>query len=88
MIALPTASQMQRPLYRALREVIAQNIRDGCLRPGDRLPTERDLARGCGVSRITVRAALDGLAKDKLVARRTRTGTIITEQAARSVSDV
>lgn len=88
MIALPTASQMQRPLYQALREVIVQNIRDGRLRPGDRLPTERDLARGCGVSRITVRAALEGLAKDKLVARRTRTGTIITERAARGESDV
>lgn len=88
MIALPMASQLSRPLYRALREVIVRNIRDGLLRPGDRLPTERDLARGCGVSRITVRAALDSLAKDKLVARRTRTGTIITEQAARGASNV
>ena len=88
MIALPKASQMPRPLYRALRELIVQNIRDGRLRPGDRLPTERDLARRCGVSRITVRAALAGLAKDKLVARRTRTGTIVTEKAARGERNV
>lgn len=88
MIALPMAQHLRRPLYRALREVIVQSIRDGRLRPGDRLPTERDLARRCGVSRITVRAALDGLAKDKLVARRTRIGTIVTETAARGVSDV
>ena len=88
MIVLPTASQMPRPLYRSLREAIVQSIRDGRLRPGDRLPTERDLARGCGVSRITVRAALEGLARDKLVARRTRIGTIITNHAARGDGDV
>lgn len=88
MIVLPKSDQLARPFYRSLHEAIALSIRDGRLRPGDRLPTERDLARGCGLSRITVRAALDGLARDKLVARRTRTGTIVTEAAARGDSDV
>ncbi|WP_298045649.1 FadR/GntR family transcriptional regulator [uncultured Citricoccus sp.] len=39
-------------------EQIQQLLRDGSLKPGDRLPTERDLCQQLGVSRATVREAL------------------------------
>lgn len=49
---------------RAFEEVIAQLRRltvQGHLKPGDRLPSERDLAIKLGVSRNTIREALRGL---------------------------
>ncbi len=44
-----------------------------------RLPTEADLARELGVSRTTVRAALQTLAEDGIVSRRRRHGTVVNE---------
>ena len=41
---------------------VASLIERGELRPGDRLPPERELAQALGVSRPTVRAGLHALA--------------------------
>lgn len=54
-------------------------IERGALRPGDRLPAERDLAARIGVSRPTVRAGLRALSAIGVVQSRHGSGTFITD---------
>jgi GntR family transcriptional regulator, transcriptional repressor for pyruvate dehydrogenase complex len=54
-------------------------IERGALRPGDRLPAERDLATQIGVSRPTIRAGLRTLAAMGVVRSRHGSGTYIPD---------
>ncbi|MFC5993765.1 FadR/GntR family transcriptional regulator [Pseudonocardia hispaniensis] len=56
-------------------------LQQGQFRPGDRLPTERDLAMMLSVSRTTVRAAIAVLERDGLISvRRGRGGGFIVQE--------
>ena len=57
---------------------VASLIERGELRPGDRLPPERELAQALGVSRPTVRAGLHALAAMGVTESRQGAGTFIT----------
>src|ERR1700739_1841399 len=56
-------------LYGQIEDWLAGEIAAGALVPGDRLPTEHDLAEWFGVSRMTLRHALAALARRGLVTR-------------------
>src|SRR5947199_5442142 len=58
-----------------LREMIHR----GDLRPGDRLPPERDLAKLLGVSRPTLRAGIRSLAAVGVLQSRQGAGTFVVE---------
>jgi GntR family transcriptional repressor for pyruvate dehydrogenase complex len=58
---------------------VAHLIEQGRLRPGDRLPPERELAQELGVSRPTVRAGLHGLAAMGVTESKQGAGTFITD---------
>src|SRR5213078_2569197 len=63
-------------------EVIAQlreMIHRGELRPGDRLPPERDLAKLLGVSRPTLRAGIRSLAAVGVLESRQGAGTFVVK---------
>ncbi len=65
--------------YAQIEARLAALIESGELPPGARVPSERELAAGVGVSRATARAALAGLAQRGLVERGTgRRGTCVT----------
>ncbi len=57
------------PLYVRVQAAIRDAIREGRLPPGAPLPSEKDLETEHGVSRITVRRALDELEREGLILR-------------------
>lgn len=73
---------LQRGGSVALYHQIADRLRVALLHGERRLPTERDLARGFMVARVTVRAALDVLETEALILRRRRHGTLARNGAS------
>ena len=71
------------PLYVQLRQKLEEEIVNGTLKPGDPLPTEREIADLCGVSRVTVRKAVHSLVVDGLVVQRQGSGTRVSPQVER-----
>jgi len=70
------------PLRRQIADGIRAWVRDGRVRPGDQLPTVRDLAAALGVDRNTVASAYGDLARDGLVEGGARAGTRVRPPAA------
>jgi len=54
----------RRPLYRAITDTLRQQLADGNLAAGTRMPTLRELAKQFSVSTITVRQALRALEQE------------------------
>jgi GntR family transcriptional regulator len=65
------------PAWAQIEARLAERIAGGGLAPGERLPPERALAATLGVSRMTVRQALDALARRGLVERGVGRGTFV-----------
>jgi GntR family transcriptional regulator len=70
-------------LYARVEAVLAGEIADGDLKIGDQLPTEDSLVARFGVSRITVRRAIQNLVSRGLVEIRRGKGTFV---AARKIT--
>jgi len=68
-----------RPIYIQLQEIIKQNIVSGTYRPGDKLPTVRDLAIEAAVNPNTLQRALTELEREGLVYAQRTSGRFVTE---------
>jgi GntR family transcriptional regulator len=75
-----------RPLYQGLAEDLARAIGSGDLRPGAQLPPERRLAEEHGVSRVTVRRAIEQLAREGLVEQKRGSGTYVSRRVSQPLS--
>lgn len=70
---MPDRSDTPARTWRTVLQHVEQRLLDGELGPGDRLPSERDLAAGLGVGRSSVREAIRVLEVMGLI--RTSTGS-------------
>ena len=89
---MPTLSQVlppldessAQPLYQQLQRALRGAIENGIIGPDDALPPERDLAEMLGVSRITVRKAIDELVDDGLLIRKQGSGTFVSNRVEKN----
>ncbi len=70
------------PIYRQLKERVIAMMLDGILKPGDALPSVRQVAADYQLNPITVSRAYQELADEGLVEKRRGLGMFMTEQAA------
>src|SRR5579859_5768626 len=75
----PDPARFTGPRYRAIAEALADDVREGRLRPGDRLPTHRDLAWHLRVTVGTVSRAYAEAARRGLIDGEVGRGTFIRE---------
>jgi GntR family transcriptional regulator, arabinose operon transcriptional repressor len=72
-----SASSVARPKYRHVYAALRRDIESGQLKRGDRVPSEAELVRAFGASRITVGRAVRELQRAGLVERRPGSGTYV-----------
>src|SRR4029078_9962823 len=66
------------PQYAQIADIFRQRIARGIWTTGSRMPANEDLAAEFGVSRVTIRQAVDLLARDGIIEARQGRGTFIT----------
>jgi GntR family transcriptional regulator len=69
------------PIYRQLKERVIGMMLDGLLKPGDALPSVRQIAADFQLNPITVSKAYQELVDDALVEKRRGLGMYVTEGA-------
>src|ERR1700744_2877755 len=76
------------PLFLQLPRVLRDAIQRQLLRPAAALPPELDLAEVFGISRVTVRKALDGLVDARLLTRRQGAGTFVATRVEKNFASI
>jgi len=70
-------SRGDEPAYKRIQNAIRRRINTGQLKPGNVVPSERELSRLHKVSLMTARHALSDMARDGIVERRHGAGTFV-----------
>ena len=65
------------PMYKQILKILSERIAQGVWGPGDKLPPESALMEQFGVSRITVRAAIEELTDSGVLVRSKGKGTFV-----------
>lgn len=73
------------PIYRQLKERVVAMMLDGILKPGDALPSVRQVAAEYQLNPITVSRAYQELADEALVEKRRGLGMFVTDEASKKL---
>ncbi|OLS35425.1 GntR family transcriptional regulator [Bacillus sp. MRMR6] len=83
---MPLNKQDILPLYKQLTDIFRKDIEEGKFKKGEKIPTEVELSKLYNVSRVTVRNALEELAKENLLIRKQGKGTFVnTKKLSRGI---
>jgi len=80
------AATHQPLAYLRLRRAIRNVVEHRDIEPGQALPSERDLSRALGLSRVTVRKAIAGLVEEGILTQRHGAGTFVAERIIKPMS--
>ena len=67
--------------YQEIANELRNQIQEGVYKAGEQLALEREMCEQYGVSRITIKKAVDQLVKDGLVVKRRGSGTFVKSLA-------
>ncbi|WED23651.1 GntR family transcriptional regulator [Vibrio sp. JC009] len=70
------------PIYLQIEQLLTEKITKGELQPGDMLPSEPEMTELYGVSRMTIRKAVDYLVRQGVVERQRGRGTFVAQPRA------
>ncbi|MBT1173482.1 GntR family transcriptional regulator [Bifidobacterium sp. MA2] len=73
----------ETPLYEQVSSFFKQRIRSGALQPGDKIPPETALSAELGISRTTIRQAMDVLVSEGLIVRQRGRGSFVASPKMR-----
>jgi GntR family transcriptional regulator len=83
---LPASGSSEDPLYLQLATTMRGLIERGELRGGEALPSERSLMKATGLSRVTVRSAIDDLFRDGLITKKRGAGSYVSPHVDQPLS--
>ena len=80
---MPSSTQRPDPPYRRIVAELRARILAGDLRPGDRMPSIRQIAQRWGVAVATATKAMATLRDDGLVETKVGSGTVVSTRTSR-----
>ncbi len=78
---MPQLKINKTPLHLQVQQLLFSLVEDGTYQPGERLPSEVDLAAQLGISRPTLREALLRLEQQGVISRKHGVGTFVSSHA-------
>src|SRR4030043_844487 len=80
MVELQIDQHSSLPLYKQIADQVRHLIASDRLKPGDRLPTVRQLAQSLNINQNTVVKAYSDLEQDHVIASRRGAGTVVVSR--------